>query len=1252
MKKLLRSLLLFIMLFHNFVPLGQLVYSETISETSKNAVSTEMTSTTADQTTQSTKADTQPTTTAPSSDIQHETQPATVSLTQEENTFSTTRPSAVRSNEQKNKKAEGPTSLQLAKEPTPAITIDYKRELLLDFDSTAKYKLILGTTELRVENVSEYKITDDMMGKTSHGNDWKIIRVASDTSKQDSDPFTLNIPMRNIISSNYITSRDETVKGANDGRLNMNFTSFAVEYRKKGAENWTPVVGMSVTGLAPGTYEARYQATDTSFASLSREYEIKAGLEKEVTPKITIDFKKELLLGFDSTAKYKLTLGNTELTVENASEYKITDDMMGKTSHGNEWEIIRVASDTSKQDSDPFTLNIPMRNIISSNYITSKDETVKDANDGRLDMNFTSFAVEYRKKGAENWTPVVGMSVTGLAPGTYEARYQATDTSFASLSREYEIKAGLEKEATPKITIDYKKERLLGFDSTAKYKLTLGNTELTVENASEYKITDDMMGKTSHGNDWKIIRVANDAAKQDSDPFTLNIPMRNIISSNYITSRDETVKGANDGRLNMNFTSFAVEYRKKGAENWTPVVGMSVTGLAPGTYEARYQATDTSFASLSREYEIKAGLEKEATPKITIDFKKELLLGFDSTAKYKLTLGNTELTVENASEYKITDDMMGKTSHGNDWKIIRVANDAAKQDSDPFTLNIPMRNIISSNYITSRDETVKGANDGRLNMNFTSFAVEYRKKGAENWTPVVGMSVTGLAPGTYEARYQATDTSFASLSREYEIKAGLEKEATPKITIDFKKELLLGFDSTAKYKLTLGNTELTVENASEYKITDDMMGKTSHGNDWKIIQVASDTSKQDSDPFTLNIPMRNIISSNYITPKDETVKDANDGRLDMNYNSYAVECREKGVENWTPVEGTAVTGLAPGTYEARYQATDTSFASLSREYEIKAGPERQESLQVEPKSLDFEAPLGYDPNALLKEITITNSSEDKVTNIALTTSETAAFKIENTVINELDAGKSVNFTIAPVEDLAVGIYKMTVDISSDNAVTVSIPVSFEVFAEGKVVVRYQDDKGKNIADTEVFSGKIGERFTTERKEIEGYHFKEVQGNSSGTFSEKEQTITYVYTKQETVPEKGGDVTVNYVDEAGKKLAESELLSGNIGAAYETKQKTIKGYSFKELQGNAKGNFTSKAQTVTYIYKKTAVSGVTNATKPKSGGTTSQKGSVSSQKALLKAGETRNRLVVFSGLVFVTCSIISLYVKRKYQMTDE
>lgn len=133
-----------------------------------------------------------------------------------------------------------------------------------------------------------------------------------------------------------------------------------------------------------------------------------------------------------------------------------------------------------------------------------------------------------------------------------------------------------------------------------------------------------------------------------------------------------------------------------------------------------------------------------------------------------------------------------------------------------------------------------------------------------------------------------------------------------------------------------------------------------------------------------------------------------------------------------------------------------------------------------------------------------------------------------------------------------------------------------------VTVKYQDEDGEQVAGDELLTGNVGDTYVSEQKIVDGYMFKEVQGEPTGLFTDQPKTVTYIYTK---TPEQAGDVTVKYQDTAGETIADDVLLTGNIGDTYVSEQKTIDGYTFKEVQGDPTGPFTNQPQTVTYVYKK-------------------------------------------------------------------
>lgn len=133
-----------------------------------------------------------------------------------------------------------------------------------------------------------------------------------------------------------------------------------------------------------------------------------------------------------------------------------------------------------------------------------------------------------------------------------------------------------------------------------------------------------------------------------------------------------------------------------------------------------------------------------------------------------------------------------------------------------------------------------------------------------------------------------------------------------------------------------------------------------------------------------------------------------------------------------------------------------------------------------------------------------------------------------------------------------------------------------------VTVKYQDEDGEQVADEELLTGNVGDTYVSEQKIVDGYIFKEVQGEPTGLFTDQPKTVTYIYTKN---PEQAGDVTVKYQDTAGETVADDVLLTGNVGDTYISEQKIIDGYTFKEVQGEPTGPFTNQPQTVTYVYKK-------------------------------------------------------------------
>ncbi|MEG0255712.1 MucBP domain-containing protein [Vagococcus sp.] len=137
-----------------------------------------------------------------------------------------------------------------------------------------------------------------------------------------------------------------------------------------------------------------------------------------------------------------------------------------------------------------------------------------------------------------------------------------------------------------------------------------------------------------------------------------------------------------------------------------------------------------------------------------------------------------------------------------------------------------------------------------------------------------------------------------------------------------------------------------------------------------------------------------------------------------------------------------------------------------------------------------------------------------------------------------------------------------------------------------VTVKYVDkSSGVEIAEHLVLKGDLGTRFVVEQKEIENYDYIGSNEALEGVFTAQEQVVTLAYEKKE-VPVAKGTLTVEYVDEAGKAISDTETKTENVGTAYNIPTKEIKGYTFSKVkEGNQVGTFTEAAQKLVLEYKK-------------------------------------------------------------------
>ncbi|OJG25897.1 hypothetical protein RU98_GL000774 [Enterococcus caccae] len=145
---------------------------------------------------------------------------------------------------------------------------------------------------------------------------------------------------------------------------------------------------------------------------------------------------------------------------------------------------------------------------------------------------------------------------------------------------------------------------------------------------------------------------------------------------------------------------------------------------------------------------------------------------------------------------------------------------------------------------------------------------------------------------------------------------------------------------------------------------------------------------------------------------------------------------------------------------------------------------------------------------------------------------------------------------------------------------------FDVLDDGQpVTIHYQDTAGEKLLPSETRSGLLGQSFDITAQEIPGYQLQETIGHNSGSFTNQEQTVTFVYQKiSAPIIEIEGKVIVHYVDTTGKEIKKI-VQTDTVGKPFTTEQLDLKGFTFKEIKGTPTGLFTEEDQEVTYVYTK-------------------------------------------------------------------
>lgn len=462
-------------------------------------------------------------------------------------------------------------------------------------------------------------------------------------------------------------------------------------------------------------------------------------------------------------------------------------------------------------------------------------------------------------------------------------------------------------EKTPELTIDYKNEIINGFINDGNYDINDKPITLTSNKNEIGIIFSFSYGQIDVNSDWlgtslKIQRKARNSSFTDSEVLSLDIPARSEAPNGIVTT-DTTINGVDN----------TMEYKATNSDTWTPCTSNKIetSTLGSNEFEIRYKATDTDFASKSVTVRTKI---KEEVPNITVDYKNNQLVGFDSESNY--TLNDNEITPVDG-KLDIADNWYGR-----DLTITRKARNDEYVDSNNKSIHLPTLSLAPTGIATA-DYNIYNVNSD----------MEYKLTTETEWHEINSEILENVPFGIYEIRYKATDTAFASeiftLNVEEKVKP---KEITPTAEIEYSRRTLDYLNNTSTY--LVNGKEYHTENGS-LNIEDSWYGTTI-----TIICKASNEKFQDSEPQEIYIPTLGD-APDFLEVQGTKIKNLKE----------TIEISNKGENNWFTTGATEL-DLEEGEYEIRFMSTPTSFASKSIIVKLEKEPESNYTIETGIKKVD------------------------------------------------------------------------------------------------------------------------------------------------------------------------------------------------------------------------------------------------------------------------------------------------------------
>ena len=339
------------------------------------------------------------------------------------------------------------------------------------------------------------------------------------------------------------------------------------EYSMDGGGTWQDEP--QFTGLTSNTaytFSMRLKETDNYLSSDSWTVEGKTLTDTGLTDEI--DFRRETI-HFDPAV------------VEMGKDKKLTSPLPdGAAVEPGMTVYMRLVDGGTGEPGPVVTVQLPERPEAPDVTVDLRDLTADTTRD-----------MEYSINGGKNWARCVpDMDVSSLIGKKFLVREAAATDQFASEAAELSVPARGEK---PSITLD----------TVAETISTTVGMDCSIDGGKTWEPCTGPLDVSGLTGKELLVRFSASETAPPSEPATVKVPARRRAPS--VGHTDETRRGRSDGTLTN--TSRTMEYRLTPNGKWTAITSSTVTGLAPGIYEVRYGADDTSFVSQTQPVVITKG---------------------------------------------------------------------------------------------------------------------------------------------------------------------------------------------------------------------------------------------------------------------------------------------------------------------------------------------------------------------------------------------------------------------------------------------------------------------------------------------------------------------------------------------------------------------------------------------------------------------------------------------------------------------